>query len=491
MLFREGKGKWDDTMALRAMFVQDEGEQVTMKFLESLLRDLPEKKFSVRLWNGTVWGDPFGKFTLVLNRPGALKRMLFEPSQLSLGEAYIYGDVDIEGDLNAVFELGDYLVNQSIKAFDKIRLANLLRKLPSDSRSREEQPSADLQGALHSKERDRAAIKYHYDLPSEFYSLFLDQRMVYSCAYFNSTRLGLDTAQFHKLDYICRKLRLRSGDRILDLGCGWGGFMMHAARHYRAHAFGITLSVRQAEYARERFRKSGVADRCKVEVSDYRDLDPPAEYDKIVSVGMFEHVGEALLPEYFKRAWSLLATGGVFLNHGIAAVAGYQRRGPSFIDKYVFPDGELVPINVTIRAAESAGFEVRDVENLREHYALTLDRWVKNLETNSEKARAIVGDTTYRIWRLYMAGSAHAFRSGTLNLFQILLSKGKGGRSGLPLTREDWYMQPSSMGETSPVLERQAKSIRQSETTCSPGVVVQARLHSLPPGKANRSNVSS
>jgi cyclopropane-fatty-acyl-phospholipid synthase len=427
-------------MAMRAMFLSDDAGKITTHFLNELLRDVPDRNFGIRLWDGTVWGQASRpQFTLVLKNPSALRKMLLEPSQLSLGEAYIFDDIDVEGDISAVFDFGDNLVRRAIGIADKFRLASLLRRLPPAPRPKNGRRSADLQGAIHSKERDRQAIKYHYDLPAEFYSLFLDHRMVYSCAYFSSTGQGIDTAQFQKLDYLCRKLRLQAGERILDLGCGWGGLMMHAAKNYRAHVFGITLSVPQAEYAREKIRLAGLADRCKVEVCDYRELDPPAEFDKIVSVGMFEHVGEALLPEYFKRAYSVLTPGGVFLNHGIAVAVGYERTGPSFIDKYVFPDGELLPLNVTLRAAETVGFEVRDVENLREHYALTLDRWVRNLESRAEQARATAGDVAYRIWRLYMAGSAHAFRAGHLNLFQILLSKPKRGSSGLPLTRADWY----------------------------------------------------
>jgi cyclopropane-fatty-acyl-phospholipid synthase len=203
-------------------------------------------------------------------------------------------------------------------------------------------------------------------------------------------------------------------------------------------AVGITLSVPQAEEARRRLRESGVNDRCRVEVADYRDIDHE-QYDKIVSVGMFEHVGEALLPEYFRRAWDLLRPGGVFLNHGIAYSATYHRRGPSFIDHYVFPDNDLVPISTSLRAAELSGFEVRDVESLREHYALTLHHWVQRLEAHREQARRIISETTYRIWRLYMAGAAHKFRSGHLNVYQTLLAKPVRGESGLPLTREDWY----------------------------------------------------
>jgi cyclopropane-fatty-acyl-phospholipid synthase len=204
-------------------------------------------------------------------------------------------------------------------------------------------------------------------------------------------------------------------------------------------AVGITVSVPQAEVARQRLRESGLGDRCRVEVSDYRDLEHGQPYDKIVSVGMFEHVGEALLPEYFSRAYELLRPGGVFLNHGIAHSATYRRQGPSFSDRYTFPDSELVPINTTLRAAELSGFEVRDVESLREHYALTLHNWVQRLEAHAEEARRIADDTIYRIWRLYMAGAAHRFRAGRLNVYQTLLVKPRHGHSDLPLMRDDWY----------------------------------------------------
>jgi cyclopropane-fatty-acyl-phospholipid synthase len=263
--------------------------------------------------------------------------------------------------------------------------------------------------------------------------------MVYSCAYFAKPEEDLDTAQVRKLDYICRKLRLRPGERLLDIGCGWGGLIMHAAAQYGVEAVGITLSVPQAELARKRLHESELNNRCRVEVCDYRDLETNQQYDKIVSVGMFEHVGEELLPEYFRRACRLLRPGGVFLNHGIAYSANYRRRGPSFTDRYVFPDGELLPISTSLRAAELSGFEVRDVESLREHYALTLHHWVRRLEARAEEARCITNDATYRIWRLYMAGAAHGFRTGRLNLYQTLLARPRHGDSGLPLTREDWY----------------------------------------------------
>jgi cyclopropane-fatty-acyl-phospholipid synthase len=365
--------------------------------------------------------------------------MFLSPSELSVGEAYIYYDFDIAGDIEASFELAEFLFGRGRSLQEPPDLSERLNTLPEN-----EHPPARLRvlrlwEGLHSRDRDRHAISYHYDLPAEFYALWLDQRMVYSCAYFANPEEDLDSAQERKLDYICRKLRLHPGERLLDIGCGWGGLVMYAAAHYGVQAMGITLSVPQAEVARERVWEAGLGDRCRVEVADYRDIDHVHPYDKIVSVGMFEHVGEALLPEYFRRAWDLLRPGGVFLNHGIASSATDRRRGPSFVDRYVFPDGGLIPISTSLRAAESTGLEVRDVESLREHYALTLHHWVRRLEAIEDEARWVTDDITYRIWRLYMAGAAHGFRSGRLNLYQTLLAKPLHGQSGLPLTREDWY----------------------------------------------------
>jgi cyclopropane-fatty-acyl-phospholipid synthase len=263
--------------------------------------------------------------------------------------------------------------------------------------------------------------------------------MVYSCGYFRSPDDSLDLAQEQKLDLICRKLRLKSGERLLDIGCGWGALIIHAARHYGVQALGITLSQAQAQLAAERIRQAGLQDRCRAEVRDYRDVTQEDAFDKIVSVGMFEHVGERMLPEYFARAFRLLRPGGVFLNHGIAESPFKPRRGDSFVNRYVFPDGELLPLHVTLRAAEQAGWEVRDVESLRQHYALTLDHWVRRLEANADDARRIVGDIHYRIWRLYMTGGAHRFRANWMSVFQTLLSKPDRGLSAVPLTREDWY----------------------------------------------------
>ena len=414
--------------------------RVSLDFLEELLADYPRRNFQIRLWDGTIWGtENQPRFTLVLKHPGALRAMFLSPSELSLGEAYIYDDFDVEGDIGAMFELADYLLGQEHGLWERLELSERLHRLPASEHPRSRPATAGWRGALHSKNRDRCAITYHYDLPVEFYALWLDHRMVYSCAYFNTPEEDLDSAQERKLDYICRKLRLCPGERLLDVGCGWAGLIIHAATHYAVEPVGITISVPQAEAARQRLREAGLSDRCRVELSDYRDIEQGVQYDKIVSVGMFEHVSEALLPEYFSTAWTLLRPGGVFLNHGISYSATYRRQGPSFIDRYVFPDGELVPLNTSLRAAELSGFEVRDIESLREHYALTLQHWVGRLEAHATEAHRIIDDTTFRIWRLYMAGAAHAFRSGRLNIYQTLLAKPSHGRSGLPLTRNDWY----------------------------------------------------
>jgi cyclopropane-fatty-acyl-phospholipid synthase len=284
---------------------------------------------------------------------------------------------------------------------------------------------------------------------NDFYALWLDRLMVYSCAYFNHCDEDLDTAQERKLDYICRKLRLRPGERLLDIGCGWGALLMHAAREYGIEATGITLSRAQADLARKAIRRQGLEKKCSVELCDYRDMSDEAGFDKLVSVGMFEHVGEAFLPAYFRKAWSLLKPGGVFLNHGIAATALTPKRpGPSFVDRYVFPDGELVPLSTTLRTAELSGFEVRDVESLREHYAFTLNRWVQRLEKRRTEACGFSNETTFRVWRLYMAGSAYGFAKGRLNLYQTLLIKAEKRPSSLPLTRSDWYREQSGRVET-------------------------------------------
>jgi cyclopropane-fatty-acyl-phospholipid synthase len=424
-------------MASYATLPANDTVGIAARLFEQVTAKLSCKNFRVRFWDGSSWGAAARpSFTLILKNPWSLRQMFLAPSELSIGESFIYDDFDVEGDLEAAFEFADRLFAEELPLATKLRLRAMM-VLPR--RFIKGHLAAEPKGRPHSAERDRAAIQYHYDVSNDFFKLFLDQRMIYSCAYFRSPDDDLDTAQQQKLDYLCRKLRLKPGERLLELGCGWGGLLIHAAREYSVDAVGITLSVRQAELARERIRQAGLASRCRAEVCDYRAIEPEQQFDKLVSVGMFEHVGEALLPEYFSRAWRLLRPGGVFLNHGIAMSAKWKRSGESFVEKYVFPDGELVPINTTLRAAESCGFEVEDVENLRRHYEITLRHWSDRLHANAEEARRLTDDATYRTWRIYMAGSAHGFRVGRMNLCQLLLNKSEHGQSELPLTREDWY----------------------------------------------------
>jgi len=419
----------------------DTSAETSMSLLHDLLGSYHPRNFAVRLWDGTTWeaepGQP-ARFTLVLQHPGALRMMFLPPNELTLGEAYIYNDFDIEGDIHAIYPLADHFIQGPWGKMEQMRYGKRLLSLPKSSHTAS--LAANLRGTRHSKDRDRQAIIYHYNRSNDFYALWLDSRMVYSCAYFAAPGDDLDAAQERKLDYLCRKLRLRPEERLLDIGCGWGGLVIYAAQHYGVEAYGITLSQPQAELAQQRIQEAGLTGRCRVEVRDYREVNEANAFDKIVSVGMFEHVGEALLPTYFQQAWHLLRPGGVFLNHGIASNATLPvQGGPGFTSTYVFPDGELVPISTTLRAAEKSGFEVRDVESLREHYALTLRHWVNRLEEHAEEARRLTDDVTYRIWRLYMSGAEYGFQMNQSNIYQTLLAKPDQGNSGLPLTRTDWY----------------------------------------------------
>jgi cyclopropane-fatty-acyl-phospholipid synthase len=421
--------------------------EATFAVLDDLLGDYRPRNFGVRLWDGSTWDPDPGpaRFTLVLRHPGALRRMFVPPGELSLAEAYIYGDFDVEGSLEEVFPVADHLLVESPPTVrTRVRAARRLARLPRHSRAPESPGTSavELTGRRHSLSRDRVAVSYHYDRSNEFFAAFLDPEMVYSCAYFTSEDDELATAQARKLDYLCRKLRLRPGDRLLDIGCGWGGLLRHAVSNYGVEALGITLSQEQAGFARERIQALGIGDRCRVELRDYRELDEVEGFDKLVSVGMFEHVADDVLGGYFEQAWRLLRPGGTFLNHGISRpVDQPQRRGPSFIQKYVFPEGELVPVGRAISLAEQAGFEVRDVESLREHYVLTLGHWLRRLDEGRERAIRAADEVSFRVWRLYMSGSAYGFETGRLNVHQTLLAKPDRGRSGLPLVRADWYAQ--------------------------------------------------
>ncbi|HEY3340425.1 MAG TPA: cyclopropane-fatty-acyl-phospholipid synthase family protein, partial [Anaerolineae bacterium] len=379
----------------------------------------PPRNFNIRLWDGTTLDDNAAgsKFTLVFRSPGAARKLFSIPVELAMAESYIRGDFDIEGDMVGAFRLFEAFGDHPWKPEYLLRLLRLRNALPVDqTQTTITRGPLALSGAQHSKDRDRAAVQYHYDVGNDFYALWLDKRMVYSCAYFKTSHEDIDTAQEQKLDLICRKLRLNAGEYLLDIGCGWGGLLMYAAEHYGVMALGVTLSTRQAELAKQRIDAANLADKVSVRLLDYRDLEDE-QFDKLVSVGMFEHVGRSHLPEYFSHAQRLLKPGGLFLNHGIAVNPYAVRPGHvqlwerfanryvlgtgQFSQRYIFPDGELEPVSDVNMQAECAGFEVLDVENLREHYALTLRQWVARLEAHHTDAVRLVDETIYRTWKLY------------------------------------------------------------------------------------------
>ena len=397
------------------------------------------RDFGVRFWDGTTL-EPRGdcRFRLLVNSAAGLRAAFTPPLDLNAGRAFVRNLLDVDGNLEAAIDALMRAQN-GLSSLRSVRLALALLRLPRGKSSPDGLREVHLHGKLHTRSRDRAAIAFHYDQPVAFYQTFLDPAMVYSCGYFASGASTLDEAQGAKLDYVLDKLRLQPGERFLDVGCGWGALVVRAAQR-GARALGITLSAKQYEEANRRIAAAGIQDRARVELRDYRDLSGDV-FDKIASIGMVEHVGRAKLPEYFGAAFRALRAGGVFLNHGIAEAYDGRHDGKArgFIDRSVFPDGELVPIAETLRFAEHAGFEVRDVESLREHYAMTLRAWVSNLERNRGTAIGIAGEAAYRTWRLYMAGSAQGFASGRMGIFQTLLAKPDGGRVDLPLTRADLY----------------------------------------------------
>jgi len=419
--------------------------EISRSVLQEVFGPPAERGFAVRFWDGTLdapEGDGRSAFTLVLQWPGALRSMLFPPTDRSVGEAYASGEIDFVGDVEAAVRIGWSRLKEVAFPGGWIRLAREFRKLPSSGASVRlgERPrafDAPRTRRPHSRPRDRRAIVHHYDLGNVFYRLFLDRRMQYSCAYFREGDESLDEAQEAKLERICRRLGLRSGHTLLDVGCGWGGLALLAARRFGVEVTGITLSERQAAWARRAAREAGLDDRCRFEVRDYRDLEGEARFDRIVSVGMIEHVGLSRYPSYFSTLRRLLVPGGLLLNQGIVHLRrGHtrrdrlrlriQRRWGSFFHRYIFPDSDLVPPGRTLAAAEAQGFELRTVDNLREHYAETLRRWLGRLEKRWNEAVEEVGAPTVRAWRFYMGASAGLFQHGYLGLVQTVLARPSG-----------------------------------------------------------------
>ncbi|MFB7633782.1 class I SAM-dependent methyltransferase [Streptomyces sp. NPDC056149] len=414
----------------------------------------------IRAWDASESGPPGAPVLVVRNRR-ALRRLLFKPGELGLARAWVAGDIDVDGDLYEALDRLAGMIWERDSAAPKPSRAAALRALarPEVRAAGKEllslvglpvppappvEEARPRRGALHSLLRDRQAISHHYDVGNDFYELVLGPSMVYSCAYWGATEgTGgtLEDAQRDKLDLICRKLGLREGQRLLDVGCGWGSMVLHAAREYGVHAVGITLSEEQATYARKRVADAGLTDRIEIRVQDYRKVaDGP--FDAISSIGMAEHVGRAQYAEYAGLLHALLKPGGRLLNHQIARrpladEEAYQVD--EFIDRYVFPDGELAPIGRTVGQLEEAGFEVRDVEAIREHYALTLRRWVANLEARWAEAVRLTSPGRARVWRLYMAASALSFERNRIGVNQVLaIRTPDSGAAGMPLRARDW-----------------------------------------------------
>jgi cyclopropane-fatty-acyl-phospholipid synthase len=391
----------------------------------------------LKFWDGESFDlGSVPTITVTLTTPSLL-RSLMRGNIEALGDAYVAGTLRVEGRLGDIIAVG----------VDLARRLEQLGWIAQWSR-----PLLKLHRFKHSRAADAAAISHHYDVSNDFYALWLDRRLVYSCAYFTTGDEDINQAQEAKLDHLCRKLRLIPGERLLDIGCGWGGLAIYAAENYGAQVLAVTLSARQIEEARRRVVAAGVADRVTIEQRDYRDIAGEGVFDKIVSVGMYEHVGLVNLPLYFANIRRLLRVGGLALNHGITTgqldSGTLAPRGSGFIDRYVFPGGELPHVSRMVRDTAAAGLDIIDVENLRPHYTRTLLHWVRRLQANQGEAEALVGPEKYRIWRIYMAGSALAFDRGWLSLYQTLSVKpDAAGYAPRPWTRRHQYV----LEETTPV----------------------------------------
>jgi cyclopropane-fatty-acyl-phospholipid synthase len=416
--------------------------------------------FRVEAYDGSV-RDPTvvssaNSVTVKILSRDAISRVLTHPGELGLARAYVAGDIDVDGDLDPLFELSPPPLRQLLNANS---LRSLLSVVGASAIKPLTPPSVETRprGAIHSKSRDRQAVTHHYDVSNRFYEMVLGPSMTYSCAVFATLEDTLEQAQARKVDLVARKLNLQPGDRLLDIGCGWGAMSIHAARHYGARVVGVTLSEPQQRYATEQARLAGVSDLVDFRIQDYRDIDDEP-FDAISSIGMSEHVGRKGLPSYTHTIWELLRPGGRFLNHAIGRPVSFDddpqpsraselsrqlqialgMRGPSkngsqFIERYVFPDGELQEVGTMVSMFQSHGFEVRHLESLREHYALTLRRWVDNLVKRFDEATEEVGAQRARVWRLYMAGSAVGFERHHLEIHQILSVRPHHGVSNFPL----------------------------------------------------------
>ncbi len=393
--------------------------------IEKIFRQT-KKNFNIEFWNGeSITYTEKPEFILKFNDKESFKKIISNPTSLTFAEAFMDKSFDIEGNIFKALSLKDELQNLDISNKDKITLLLKTSSLPIKNK--------------HTKEKDKENISHHYDISNDFYKLFLGSSMVYSCAYFKTQEEDLTRAQENKIDHICKKLRLKPGENLLDVGCGWGSMIIWAAKNYGVTSHGITLSEEQYKYVRERIKEEHLEVKVTVELKDYRDLKGTGVYDKIVSIGMFEHVGIKNLPKYFKIMNRLLKEDGLFLNHGITHTknAIISSEEADFIDKYIFPGGELHTISGVLDVMEDTDYEVCDVECLREHYFKTLSHWVLNLQANKDEAIKFSSEKIYRTWLLYMTGCAINFHLGFISVYQVLLTKStKKGGFNIPLTRE-------------------------------------------------------
>jgi cyclopropane-fatty-acyl-phospholipid synthase len=420
------------------------------RLVEDLARHL-DMDLSVRLWDGAL--IPLGShvtddLAITVASPGVISSLLRHPTLDRLIRHYAHGQIGFEG--GTLIDVGERVSaggnRRRLKGLNKRRMLGHLWPFlfaPATKPERSRDYSGDAEGAGRAQAENRDFIQFHYDVGNPFYRLFLDPEMQYSCAYFTDWGNSLEQAQRDKLEMICRKLRLKPGDRLLDIGCGWGGLICYAAEHHGVIAHGITLSDAQIEVARERIAAKGLGDRVTVEIRDYAALG--GRYDKIASIGMYEHIGIANIDRYFATVRKLLEPDGLFLNHAISRRAKKRKRRfaaraeQKALQKYIFPGGELDDIGHSVQTMEQHGFEVHDVEGWREHYALTTRFWCDRLTARRAEAVALIGEETYRIWVAYLAGCSLAFSRGTAKIYQTLASHGGKGRSPLPSTRADLY----------------------------------------------------
>jgi cyclopropane-fatty-acyl-phospholipid synthase len=438
----------DDLHAADGSQQHSDNETTVAEALQPLLAYLFKSGLPLRFifWDGSSLGPSRGVGVVRVQSADAIRRIVWAPGELGLSRAYVARDIEVEGDIFSVLRnlrdtapqdlrnVGFGMFHQALGVARELGIIGLPPRPPRE----EARPRG---GRRHSLARDKSAISHHYDVGNEFYRLFLGPSMTYSCARFVDKSTSLEDAQEAKHELVCRKLGLdnRPGARVLDVGCGWGSLALHAARHHGAHVVGITLSEAQMAEARRRVAKADLDGQIEIRLQDYRSMEGE-QFDAISSIGMFEHVGTERAAEYFATLWGLLVPKGRLLNHAISTPGGSKIGSRSFIGRYVFPDGELVDVGQVVLGLQRAGFEVRDVESLREHYSKTLHAWVRNLEERWDEAVSAAGVGRTRVWHLYMAASANGFDDGGLGIHQVLGVKcAAGGESGMPLTRRSWH----------------------------------------------------